>query len=938
MICFASVTRVFVALLATLTFAGMSLADPLAAGDPAQNRGRATVRAKVVDDSGAALPGVTVTLKRAEETAAAETILVTDMNGGFAFSDVRPGKYLLNAALDGFQPLSREIVLVTNQALELALKLVPAFSESVEVVASAATTGEVAILESRRQSAVVSDQISAEEIRKSPDSTAAGIVERLTGVTLLGDKYVFVRGLGERYSGTTINGSTLPTTETEKRVVPLDLFPAKLIDSVNVVKTYTPDKAGDFGSGVVEMTTTNFPSAASMRLSVGTGWVSGTTGEGFRRYAGGLGRLGAGGQPMPAAIPSGFLKRRSVFDPNGYTPQELEAFGEEFVGAWTATEDSTAPAATDFSLTYGNSFGPLGVVLSGTSTHGFDIVDEEQRFFGFGDNGTLVPWNDYDLTLHRETAAAGGVGNFSLRLTDANRVYLNTVVTRDTSSEDRFQEGLQTNSGGDIRDYRVRYQKEQMLSTRLRGEHNLAGPWLGSLVDWSVARSGATNDSDLRENIYRMGGSGRFELQTGLAESGKTEYFALEDEIEQEGLSYTTFFAPPSGLWSGSVKGGVDRLHRTRDFNARRFRFVASSSLNVDLSKSPDEIFTRETIGPNGFELREITGVNDAYDADHLIEAAFVMGDVTRGPWRVIAGARHESSDQRVTTFNPFDTAAEVESANVNEDLLPSLNVVYQTSPRTNLRFGYGRSVNRPEFRELSPFTFVEVAGGRSVSGNPELQQATLDSYDLRWETFPQGGEVVAASVFYKKIEKPIERTVQPTTDFRTSFVNAEAATLWGIELEFRRSLARLAPSLENWSVNMNGSYINSSVTVGEQQYSVLTSTERPLEGQSDQVGNVSIQYYRATSETMVRALGSYSGERLTEVGAFGLPDIYEGAFTSVDIVVSQGLDRFVRGVELKLAGTNLLNARREFLQGGYIQRSFEPGRKVSLSLSYTPF
>src|SRR6185295_8710673 len=164
----------------------------------------------------------------------------------------------------------------------------PAFGQTVDVVAQAAKTGEVAVLESRREAPVVSDSISAEEIRKTPDSSAAGVVERLTGVTVLGDKYVFVRGLGERYSGTTINGSTVPTTETEKRVVPLDLFPAKLLDSVNVVKTYTPDKPGDFGSGVVEMTTTQFPTAQSLKFTVGTGYQSNATGKRFRSYAGGL--------------------------------------------------------------------------------------------------------------------------------------------------------------------------------------------------------------------------------------------------------------------------------------------------------------------------------------------------------------------------------------------------------------------------------------------------------------------------------------------------------------------------------------------------------------------------------------------------------------------------------------------------------------------------
>jgi len=896
---------------------------------------KAAVTGVVTDDTGYPLPGVTVTASRKGSDSPA--LVVTEMDGGFRIDSLAPGEHKVEAVLDGFQPVSSDLKLTPGQTVKLALKLVPAFSEVVEVTAEAIPTGEVAILESRRQSPVVSDAMSAEEISKTPDSSAAGVVERLTGVTLLGDKYVFVRGLGERYSGTTINGSTLPTTETEKRVVPLDLFPSKLLETVNVVKTYTPDKAGDFGSGVVEMTTTEFPGSSSLKLTAGSSYLSGATGDDFRRYSGGLDRLGRGGQSLPSSIPTNFLARRSILNPEGYSPAELEQFGEAMIGNWTGSESGSATPGTDYALTFGDTYGRLGVVFSLVSNHGMDIVDEQQRFFGI-DGDRLVASNDYDLTTHREKASTGLVGNFSYRLTDSNRLYLNSVMTRDASAEDRYQEGLQTASGGDIRDYRVRYQLEEVRSTRLRGEHNLSGPALGSLLEWNVARSTATNDSDLRENIYREADAGVFELQTGFAESGKTEFFALEDEIQQAGITFSSFFADVDNAWSATLKGGVDRQERTRDFGARRFRFTTAGRPNVDLTAMPDDIFTIDTIGPNGFELREITGVNDAYDAEQTIDAAFLMGDASFGKWRFIGGARMEDSEQRVITFNPFDTANAEESLNESVDILPSVNAIYQIAPQTNLRFAWGRSLNRPEFRELSPFTFIEVAGGRSVAGNPDLKQATLDSFDVRWETFPDSGEVVAASAFYKIIDSPIERIVQPTTDFRTSFVNAERATLWGLELEYRRSLAAFGRAFRYWSMNTNLAHIQSDVTVGAQQFSVVTNTSRPLEGQSENVGNLALEFSHPEWGTTFRALGSYSGERLTEVGAFGLPDIYEAAYTSFDMVVSQSLARYVPGVDVKLAASNILGARREFVQGDEIQRMFDPGRKISLSFSYTPF
>lgn len=924
------------------TWVGLASGICLLAGAiQAQTLGLGAVGGIVADDTRQPIPGVTVTIQGDNSDRpgpAAETrVEVTDIEGRFRVDGLQPGPYRIEVTLDGFQPLRSEVRLETDQTLQLVFTLVPAFAETLEVTAERPETGEVTVLERRRQSAVVSDAISAEEIRNTPDGNAAAVVERLTGVTLLAGKYVFVRGLGERYSGTTINGATLPTTETDKRVVPLDLFPAKLIETVNVVKTHTPDRPGDFGSAVVDLTTTEFPSSATFKVSLGASHRA-VTGDPFGRYAGGVDRLGRGGQPLPSAIPDTLLKRKSILDPSGFTPQELEQFGEALAGSWADERSGEASPGSDFSLTWGDTIGRVGVVFSAVSNHSTDSISEEQRFFGLDTGGVLVPRNDYEMITDRERSTGGLVGNLSYRLADSHHLSLNTVFTREGSAENRFQEGLNTNTGGDIRDYRARYQIEEVFSSRFSGQHGFSGPALGSTLEWNVGYSEATNESDLRENMYREASAGAFALQVGFSESGKTEFFDLADRMEQAGVSYSIFGGQSEKGWFGLVKGGIELNDRTRDFNARRFLFTTINPFQFDLTLPPDQIFTAENIRPSGFELREVTGVNDAYDATHSVEAGYLMGDVTWGSWRVIGGARIEDSEQNVVTFNPFDLSNPAESLNESRDVLPSVNLVYQWAPRTNLRFAWGRSVNRPEFRELSPFTFVEVSGGRSVAGNPELTQATLDSFDVRWEFFPSAGEVLAISTFYKRIDDPIEQIIQPTTELRTSFVNADLATLYGIELELRRSLDVLLPALRDWSVNFNYALIESDVTVGEHQLSVLTNQERPLEGQSDQVGNLAVQFFRPEWGAMIRLLGSYAGERLTDVGAFGLPDIYEEDFISLDAVYSQQIDALAQGLELKLGASNLLDQRREFTQGPEVVRGYESGRTISLTISYSPF
>lgn len=912
------------------------VAIAMAAVAPAQGLGSARVTGAVVDDVGVPMPGVTVTMTVAGSGESAG-VTVTGGGGEFEIAGMKPGSYTLRAVLDGFQPVDSELKLVSDGRVDLGISLVPvSFGGTLEITAEAAPSGEVEVLDRRRTAAIVSDAISSEEMGKNSDSDAAGAVQRLTGITVVGDKYVYVRGLGERYSGATINGSRLPTTETEKRVVPLDLFPAELLESIDITKTSTPDMAGDLGSGTVEMETVSFPTSTVFSLSLGAGANSTATGNSIRAYAGGLGLLGDGGQPIPGIIPGEQLSRRTALDPTGFTPEEMQTFGQAFVGDWTGAEDASADPNTDFSLTLGDTFGPFGIVVSATSNHGYESIDEEQAFFGLDSGGQLVPRNDYDMVTDREAVRNGLVGNLALRLGDGHNLRLNSVFTRDTSNENRFQEGLNTNSGGLIRDYRVRYMQEEVTAIRLSGEHNLPGPGLASLLEWNGAVSEATNSSDLRENLYRESAGGVFALEVGSPESGKIEFFDLEDRIEEAGLDYTIFLSIGDGY--GSVKGGLSLFERTRDFDARRFRFVTANQLQFDLTRTPEEIFIPENIRPGGFEIRETTGVNDAYDASHTIDAAYLMADMTFGKWRVIVGARNEDSDQRVLTFNPFDTEDEVESRNQSQDVLPSLNVIRQLGAATNLRFGYGRSLNRPEFRELSPFNFVEVTGGRSVAGNPDLTQATIDAFDLRWETFPEAGAVMAASVFYKRLDSPIERIVQPTTELRTSFVNADSATLWGLELEFRRSLEVLSSGLRNWSVNFNYAYVSSDVEVGEQDFSVSTSSNRPLEGQSDNVGNLAIQYLKPEWGTMVRLLTTHVGERITDVGSFGLPDIFESSYSYVDLVVSQNLDRLARGLSVKLAAGNLLDEERTFTQGSEIQRLYQPGRTLSLSVSYSLF
>lgn len=890
----------------------------------------------VKDTDGGVLPGVTLTLTGGGLSE--PRVSYADGEGSFRFDALTPGTYTVQATLDGFQPSETTVTVVVDQRLTLEFRLALAtLKESVEVTAEAPQSSEVALLDQRRLAPVVTDAISREEIVRTPDADAAGVVERLTGVTLVDSKYVYVRGLGDRYSNTMLNGAALPSTEADKRVVPLDLFPAKLLDTINVVKTYTPDKPGDFGGGAVEMSTLDFPTSASLKLSLGGGYDTNTTGSTFSRYVGGLDWLGRGGQDKPAGLPAERIQPKTIINPNGLSPEELQAIGRLFVGAWTGKEVSSAPANGNFSLTYGNTFGRLGVLVSSVASHSFSRVQSEHIYYGMDSGNVLIPRNDYQMVTDAEKVRNGLLGNFAFRFADGHRLTLASLFSRDAVSEARQYEGYMNNAGQNVRDFRARYQREELLTSKLSGEHFLSGLGLGSSVEWFLSSATASSRQNLRENLYGEISPGRYTLQPGLPESGKLEFFDLEDRMSGAGLSWTTFYSRSASSY-GSLKLGAATNRREREFDARRLRFIVANQLQFDLSLPPEQLFTAENIRPGGFEIREQTGANDAYDATHDVNAAFAMFDSTWGKWRFVGGVRLEDSELEVRTYNPFTPSQLALARDVNRDWLPALNVVVQLGPKTNLRLATSRTVNRPEFRELSPFSFVEVTGGKSVAGNPDLKQALIDAVDLRWETFPTAGEVVAVSVFHKKLTHPIERIIQPTTELRTSFVNADHATLTGAEVEYRRSLGVLSEVLSNWTVNLNYAFVDASVAVGEHNLSVITNTSRPLEGQSRHAGNVALQYVHPAWGTMARAMYNFTGRRIHEVGAYGLPDIYEEDNGTLDLVIAQSLERLAPGLELKITGTNLLNNERLYTQGERTHRRYEGNRGFGVALGYTAF
>jgi len=859
----------------------------------------------------------------------------TDLDGRYSI-DLAPGTYDVRISFPGYRErLITAISVVPGEATELTVSLVPdsiGFQEEVTVTAELepVSATDAAQLVRRRRAGAVTDSMGADEMSQNADSNAADAMKRVTGLSVVDGSYVFVRGLGERYSNTTLNGAVLPTTEPDKRVVPLDLFQSGLIDSVQVLKTYTPDKPADFAGGLVEIEPLSFPQQQTLQFSAKLGLNSQSAFKDGLGYPGGgtdFLTFDDGTRALPGIIPADDkVVRGSAFTDRGYSPEELQAFGRSFDNTWNPIPKDPGPDG-GFSATYGNTWDRFGAVLSLNYNQETRVRGEEQTYYKVA-SGDIAVQNQYEFDLTTRLNTLGAVANLGYRLSGTDQITLSNFWTRSSRDETRVFEGFNSDIRTDIRNARLFWVEEGMLSSKLGGEHFMQG--IHSRLDWSATYSKATRDEpDLREVLYEFDDGVGDYLLADESQSGLRMFNGLDDRVWQFGADYSLFFNQWSGL-PAVMKLGPMALLRDRDFQSRRFRFTPRDTRGLDLTQSPEELFASDNIGPY-YELIEETRNTDTYTANQDIYAGYLMFDLPLSSrLRFVGGARVEQSTQEVVSYDLFDVdrTDAVTSTLDNTDVLPGLNLTWSLRPDMNLRLAYSHTVNRPEFRELAEFEFTDVVGGRAVIGNPNLKRALIRNADVRWEWFPSAREVVAVSLFLKDFDNPIERVVQPTAQLRTSFDNALGATNHGIELELRRAVTR------NLFASVNYSYVDSEIELAQAAGQVQTSLVRPLSGQSKHLVNAFLELRLPSTGFSGRLLYNFFDDRITDVGSLGLPDIIEEGRHSLDLVLQKNLGSF----DLKLSADNLLDSDYVFTQGGLNQRVFTRGRTFAISFDYSAF
>jgi TonB-dependent receptor len=909
--------------------------------------------------------------------------LVTDAEGRFQ-ATVPAGEFGLTAQADGYDLLIQDGLKVRSGAtVESTLTLgappadaladgavSPDVGVSPDVAADAGGTqrlggvnvrgsyqrgGEALYLDEKRASPVVAETLGAEQIARTGDSDAATTLKRVTGLTLVDGRFVYVRGLGERYSSVALNGAPIPSPDPTRRVVPLDLFPTDLLDGVVVQKGYTPDMPGEFGGGAVLLRTRDVPSKFFFRINGTLGYQDGTSFKDGYTYEGG-GRDWAGQddgtRELPASLAAAtaggqVLRPQTPLNPNGATPAQLERYGEDLAAGGYGVKRETLSPDLGFSAAVGNRWevgetSKLGFTAALRYNNAWDRNEEVRRTFQASSAG-LEPADVLAIDDTRRNVDLSAFLNLGYEITPQHKLSATSVLLRQSEDRTKLSEGIQDEQ--QARFTELRWTENQLFAQQLGGNHLFPAAHDLSL-DWQYTWARANRDEpDTRKYRYDRAQDGSLSFSQ-RSDSNQTTWAELSDY--QRDLSVKGKLPFDFDTATLDLAFGGERTERNRDASLRSFSFSAAGPIARDpavLALPIDQVLSPGHIGEDGFVLTESTLPTDNYFARQDLTAFFLGVDTNIAQkYRIALGARRERNDQAVTTFSLSNPEAPPVVAGENaSSTLPAAAFTWAYSENAQLRTSFSKTLSRPDFRELSPAPYLDPLLDVQVVGNPDLVTASIRNYDLRWEYYFSPVEAFSIGAFLKEFENPIEKTRLPGSGVLLSLDNAQSARNYGIELDVTKGLEFVAdwPGFRhihgdwaNWSVGFNYARIKSSISLDPLDASFQTNLERPMQGQSPYVTNLQLGHQAGDGSSEATLLFNVSGRRIAAVGVAGQPDIYEEAFRQLDFQYRHAL---AEDWSFKLRLRNLLDPAVRYTQGDKTTREYRKGRALMLTLEWKP-
>ncbi len=848
---------------------------------------------------------------------------VTDVEGKYIFA-VAPGNYTLVVNYISYRTEKVQVEVKANEVSFADIVLEENSNKLTEVTITYTVqkTSALALLTERKNAAAVSDGVSAELIRRTPDRSTSDVLKRVTGASIQEGKFAIVRGMNDRYNAGYLDGALLPSTESDRKAFAFDVIPASLIDNLQIVKGGTPDVSGDFGGGIIKINTKSVPEKLTQSISIGGQSHSLTTFKGFtdsKKYAGESIGLVNSKRDLPT-LEEGALKLANLF-PSAEQRETLARNSQDFNHDWQVTNKNAMPNSRiaysmGLPIQLANNR-KLGVILALNYANTRRFSDGKVNTFdGSGQTSSL---ND---RIFQQNVTSGGIFNVNYVAGKTQLSLRNLLnVNADYSTVERTGMSDVVN-GIEAQNTATQMSNNRLANTSLSFKHIIGDN------DWSINAS--ANYANVRRRVpdFRVVSYTKtpddeaFRLATGDFFNSSTGRFISDLKENLLSGQFEVGKNLDSRLLKTNLKVGVNYQQRDRDFFGRSF--VYNGNLARPTYVAEQDLSKENIAGTKLFLVEKTSDDIGYYNGKQQVVAAYVSADQRfNEKFRLLYGARYENASIDVTNDKIGTDIASLRQSVV----LPSAHFTYTLTPKMNLRASYFGSVNRPEFRELAPFSFYVFDKNAEIRGNKDLKIAQLQNFDLRWEMFPSGSQVVSAGAFYKQISNPVEFNIDITQVFTTfTFQNEKSARIYGLEFEVRKNFDFLGDK-QVWNdivVFSNLALIRSelSFSAGSQ-----SAQGRPLQGQSPYVLNGGIQYENADNGWFGSVVLNRTGRRIAFVGVdpqFGdtRQDIYEAPRTVVDLQLGKNIGPF----NLKLTVGDLLRQPLTYYQDADSNGKFKTG------------
>lgn len=839
---------------------------------------------------------------------------LTDENGAFSIQ-LPDGNYEAEVSSVGYGTKKVTGILIKGHetfTILLPLKRVKGQLGTVTVSARRMreTGSNEAIVNEIRQADAVVSGIAKEQIARSQDRDAAEVVRRISGVSIIQNRLVVIRGLPQRYNTVMLNNVIAPSFEPDSRAFSFDIMPSGLIDRVMIYKTAVPELPGDFAGGVIKVYTTEMPVKNSLNISYSASYNTNTTFRDFyEQKQGKKAWLGYdnGTYSLPTSAPARIDELSAA---------DRRALTSKFNNNWEPNA-KTAPVDHRFGLDFSQripigTISKLGVIgaFSYSNTYQYNVIAQNTAgvMGGVFSSGFRFADQSYDHNVR-----LNGMLNLSLQINNNHRLSFKNLYThtgasnaliRNGATGDAASDGSGLYSGQYVRQYILSNSYRGIYSGQLSGHHTV---FANTQVNWVTAYTKSRyDDPDQRYRTMKQdtslyyNDSSLVEPTPGTISSlyrGR-RYFKLPEESKTAGLDLVQPIRIANRIIS--LKAGFFYEDKKRTFEFRQLGYLPDATI--------------------GSIITETYGKNNSYHAQNILKAGYLAAEIPlTKQLKLYGGLRIEDNTQELHTYT-WQTVGIVNEGRIdllrkNTSKLPSVNISYAFSEKNLLRAAYSKTLNRPEFREISTFYYMDMMTYRLAYGNENLKiQTDIENYDLRFEHYPGAGEMLTAGVFYKKFTNPIEFYYYAGTSGYNNFQwnNAKSATSYGVEVELMLGMRRyfsgndaVSKVMQRISVLLNAAYIHSKVDLGNR--AGLQDQDRPLYGQSPYLINAALNYTDDSLGLKLNASYNIIGKRITAIGNLASPNIYEMPRNALDCSFSK---RIYRRLEIKGGIQNILNAR----------------------------